>query len=104
MAKSMWTITFNYNKAVTQAAKLDDISRKIKRERNNLNDCKRLLSSVWKSDNSDAYMRKVMKVEDELAQIERELNNASSVVNTNARNTYNTEKRALEIASKQKKK
>ena len=102
MAKSMWTITFNYNKAVNQASKLDEISRKIKRERNNLNDCKRLLSSVWKSDNSDAYMRKVMKVEDELAQIERELNNASRVVNTNARNTYNTEKRALEIASKKK--
>jgi WXG100 family type VII secretion target len=97
--KTLTSIALDFNKAKTQASKLEEISRKVKQERNNLESAKKMISSSWKSDNSNAYLNKIAVVENELSNIEKNLNQIASTVRTIAQNTYNSEKKAITLAN-----
>lgn len=58
----------------------------------------RSISNNWKGENAEAYLRKGERVKDKMSGSARDLSRAAETVRTIARNTYNAEMRAWEIA------
>lgn len=103
MAKTMYSIALDFNKAKNQAAKLEQAANKISRQRTKLSDEKQKISRNWKSDSSGMYLRKLSVVESELASTEKKLRNSAATIRTIAGNTYNAEKTAITLANQRKK-
>lgn len=102
MAKTMYSIALDFNKAKNQATKLEQAANKINRQRARLLDEKQKISRNWKSDSSDTYLRKLSVVESELADTERKLRNTATAIRTVASNTYYAEKTAITLANQRK--
>ena len=101
MDKSKYTITLDYNKAIKQADELGSISAElINLAEKKYEQSIRKLSGSWKGDNAEAYISKAEQLKKQMLETARKLNNASEAVRTIAKNTYDTEMRALEIAEK----
>ena len=101
MAKSAYTIRMDYDKALQQADKLEKMAKELKRTAgSSLDQCLNSVNSAWKSDSSVRYIRKGRRLKEDIERQAGELEKAADVIRTIARNTYNAEMKALQIAQK----
>ena len=103
MAKTMYTIQMDFQKAKNQADKLERIAKDLNNVANNdMSGCMRDVSANWKGENAKVYVNKGYVVAENLRSAAAGLNQAAATVRTIAQNTYNAEKRALELAKQRK--
>ena len=99
MAKTLGMIRMEYNKAMKQAEKLDQIAADLKRVADQrFTPSLSQINKAWKSDASVKFIRKGNKLAREILARARELEKAAETVRTIAKNTYNAEMRARQIA------
>lgn len=99
MAQSLNEIRMNFRAAMAMADRLQELAGKV----HNLADERcygtlRNISNGWKGENADAYLRKGEKVKGKMSRTARDLNSAAATVRTIAKNTYDAEMRAWQIA------
>lgn len=100
MAKSIASITLNYNKAQTQAKNLESIASQVQNNISKLENCKSNIATAWKGNNASTYLRKVEVVINNLEKIEKNINKIATTVRTNSKRTYNAELEAVITANR----
>ena len=98
MMKNAYSIAINFNKANQQADKLVKIAGEILTEKNKVRESKRILQMNWKGESASSYMSKLTNLEEKLSGEAKKLQKAAKTIREIAQKTYNSEKRALEIA------
>lgn len=99
MAKSSYTIRMEFGTAEEQAKHLDEIARDLDRLADvTLGDTLSGIGNAWNSNNSVNYIKKGRKVQDELKNRSRELKNTASTIRSIAKNTYDAEMCAYNLA------
>ena len=97
--KTQAQIYMDYQNACSQAGSLEQIARNLDNVADGqMQSCLGQVSSHWKGHNSEAYVRKGRVVQDKIRNTAKDLRNAASAVRRMAKNTYDAEMRALEIA------
>lgn len=92
-------IQMDFQKAKDQADKLERIARDLNRVADNdMSGCMRDVSANWKGENAKLYVNKGYVVAENIRTIASGLMRAAATVRTIAQETYNAERRALEIA------
>lgn len=99
MAKTSFQIWMDYKNATNSANRLDEIANKIENASQrdlmgNLNQ----LASNWKSDSSNQYRKKGQNISNNLTSIAKNIRKTASTIRTMAKNTYDAEMQALQIA------
>ena len=99
MANSLNEIRMNFRVANAMAERLEALAK----EMNNLANERfygtlRSINSNWKGENAEAYMRRGETVKGKMQSTANDLRAAASTVRTIARNTYEAEMRAYNIA------
>lgn len=99
MAKSLYQINLDYNKALQQAAELEAIARELK----NLGDsefhsCLEQVAANWKGDNAQAYIKKGQRLKTQMLTSATELNNAAKTIRSIAKRTRQADRNAYFIA------
>lgn len=102
MAKNAYSIAINFNKANQQADKLAKIAEEILIEKNNVSESKRILQMNWKGESASSYMSKLIRLEEKLSGEAEKLQKAAKTIREIAQKTYNSERKALEIAKVRK--
>lgn len=103
MAKTLYSIQMDFQKAKNQADALDRMAGDIRRlADNDLSGCMRDVSANWKSENSSLYVSKGQTTAENLRSAAAGINKAASTVRTIAQNIYNAEKRAIDLAKQRK--
>lgn len=100
---SLSEIYFNYNQAIAQANKLDDIAKRLTNVAHQ--DMERILNeinSAWKSDNSPKYIQKGQKVEGDIGVTAGNIKNIASSIRTIAKRVLEAELEAWGIANERK--
>ena len=100
MAKTMYSISLNYNKTQQQARNLESVSAQLRSSISKLQSCKGNISSAWKGENATAYLKKLEMVANNLDKIEKNINKIASTVRANSKRTYDAEVNAFNIAKK----
>ena len=99
MAKTLGMIRMEYDKAMKQAEKLDQIAADLRRVADQrFTPSLSRINRAWKSDSSVKFVRKGNKLAEEIRTRAKEIEKAAKTVRTIARNTYNAEMRARQIA------
>ncbi len=99
MAQSLHTIEVNYTKALQQAQKLEEVARKIETlTEEQCQACFHELSSNWKGDNADAFLKKGKRWNNDLKKSAKNLKDTGAAIREIAQRAYEAEKRAYEIA------
>ena len=99
MAKSSFEIRMDYNRAVAQANSLEQIAEEMRNSaENDLRDCMLEIAGNWTGENARAYLQKVEKLSDSVRKTSERLKDTAEAIRKIARNTYNAEMRALELA------
>lgn len=94
-------IQMDFQKAKDQADKLERIARNLNCVADNdMSGCMRDVSANWKGENAKLYVNKGYVVAENIRTIASGLMRAAATVRTIAQETYNAERRALEIAKK----
>ena len=97
--KSIFTITMNYQRALAQAGALDRAAGNLRRiANNNVGGAKARIHSGWKGDNGDAAALKADTLQGKILASADSLSRTAETVRRVARNTYEAERRAWEIA------
>lgn len=100
MAKSMHSIEMNFARAVQQAQKLEEIAGKIEQlTEGSCQACLNELSSNWKGEGANAFLKKGNRLKDNMKESARNLKKTGSTIREIARRTYDAEKRAYQLAS-----
>lgn len=97
---SLAEIYFNYDKAIQQANKLDEIARKLRTASNS--DMDRILKNInaaWKSDSAPAYIKKGNKVGSDIVTSAKNLERIASTIRRIAQEIRDAELAAWEIAN-----
>ena len=85
------------------AKRLDEIARDINRAADStLGSALSGISMAWNSNSSSDYIKKGRKVQEELRKRARELSDTASAVRNIAKNTYDAEMRAYQLAKTRK--
>ena len=93
------TINFNYQKAMRQAAQLEDLANQLKRIANS--DVDSALDQVagsWKGDSANIFLQKGNKAKNDLIQSAKQLQNTANAIRSAARALRAAEIRAKQIA------
>lgn len=99
MAKSSYEIQADFGRAKEQANRLDEIARNINQTADNtLGNALSGISAAWNSNSSSDYIKKGRKVQEELRKRAKELSDTASIVRRVAKNTYDAEMRAYQLA------
>ncbi len=94
-----YEINFNYNKAMSQANELRDISKALKSlGDNSLEDCFANISRNWSGTNSENYVKKGRNVKTKITNSSQSITAAANAIETMAKRIYDAEMRALELA------
>ncbi len=94
-----YEIYFQYNSAVRQAQKLDEIARKLEKlSTDKMNSTLRSLKAAWQSDNSAQYYQKAGKAQEDVKETASQIRKIADGIRTTAEAVKNAELRALEIA------
>ncbi len=92
-------IEFDYSKALAQAEKLEDIAAEINNlSQSDLENSLQELRSGWEGEAFLLYMSKGERLREKISKTSRELNDAAKTIRRIAKNIYNAEMAALEIA------
>ena len=103
MIKSEYAIQMDFQKTVRQAEHLEDIAGKIDQvAKRDLESCMNSISRDWISDNSKKYCKKGREVASQLQTLANGIKNSAVTIKTIAKNTYNAEMRARELALERK--
>lgn len=100
---SLAEIYFNYDKAIRQAGKLEDVARRLRKAADSdmegiLND----VNAAWKSDSAPQYIKKGQKVEGDIRITAGNLTNIASAIRTIAKRVRDAELEAWRIAHARK--
>ena len=96
---SLNEIRMNFRVANAMADRLDELAGKMGSLANErYYGTLRSISNNWKGENAEAYLRKGEKVKDKMSHTAGDLRNAAQTVRTIAKNTYDAEMRAWQIA------
>lgn len=97
---SLNEIYFNYNKAISQAEELEEISKKMKNTANNtMEDILNDVHAAWKSDSTPMYIKKGQKVGSDIRTTATNLTNIAQTIRTIARRVRDAELEAWRIAN-----
>lgn len=103
MGKSAFEIRMDYDRAVRQANSLDQIARDMKNTANrDFQDCMSQISRSWTGTNSTAYVNKCRQLKTNMVSTADSLIKTAEAIRTIAKNTYNAEMQALEVARERK--
>lgn len=103
MEKSLYAIRMEFGKAQEQADRLDEIARDLKQTADStLGSALSQIRSSWNSSSSSDYLKKGYKVQEQLIKRVQELKNTASAIRKIAKNTYDAEMRAYNIAKTRK--
>ena len=101
MAKSEIQIRLDFEHAIRQANKLDEIAGKIQKiASNNLDECNKRIAGAWKGDSAVVFQKKGQQVANNLEKLAKEYKNTANAIRKIATNTYQAEQAALELAKK----
>lgn len=99
MAKTATVIRMEYNKAIQQAERLENLAAELRQLADDrFNNCLTEVNNAWKSDSSVKYLKKGRKLQGEIVKRARELEKTAAAVRQIAKNTYNAEMEAVRIA------
>ena len=94
-------IYFNYNQAINQARRLEDIARNVERLSNNdMNNTVSEIQTAWQSDSSRAYISKAQRVQGNIVKDAAKVRKVASTIRDTAERIKNAELAALEIAER----
>lgn len=97
-------IYFNYNRAMEQANRLDDISRQLdKQSDDKMEEILNNVRSAWESDNSAQYLRKGQKVQGDIKTTADNLRRIADTIRKIAKQIRDAELAAWRIANERKK-
>ena len=100
MAKTAYSISMNYHKAMRQADNLDKVADSVSSYSGKVNNCSVSIGNDWKGDNAAKYIRQLQQISGNLEQIQKNVTNISETVRRIAKRTYDSEMASLEIAKK----
>ena len=99
MAKTSYQIWVDFNNVNNQANRLDEIASKIETaSQKDLMGNMSQLASCWISDSSNAYRKKGQNISNNLTSVAKNLRNTASTIRQMAKNTYDAEMQALQLA------
>ncbi len=98
MAKTQYSIKMDYTNAKREVNQLKDLANKIERQKKKLLDSRNSLSKYWKSDSATAYLNKMLEKSEDLQAMANFLRQIADTAGTVAKNTYDADKRALDLA------
>ncbi len=97
--KTQAQIYMDYKNACNQADSLEQVARNLDDVAGKqMQDCLGQVQAHWKGDNSEAYVGKGRMLQGKIKNTAGELKKAAAAIRTIAKNTYDAEMRALEIA------
>lgn len=97
--KSEMTIRLEYNRAIKQAAELEEIAKGMKKlATNDLEGCLSSISSNWEGENSRAYIRKGKKIKGEIEASAANLTKIAGTIRSIAKRTRDADLRARMVA------
>lgn len=97
------SIEMDFRQAMTQAKKVDEIADRLSRVSDSqLNNIMQNLASGWKGENASAYLNKGFRLQNKISISSGELHNVASQIRRVAKQVYNAEMAALEIAMMRK--
>lgn len=103
MAKTLYSIQMDFQKAKNQASKLEKIARDLRRIADHeIPSCMKAVSQNWKGENARLYVNKGSVVGENLRRTANGVEQTASTIRTIAQNTYNAEKAALDLAKSRK--
>jgi uncharacterized protein YukE len=95
------SIEFDFNKAMKDADKVENIANELKRlATQKFDDTMQNLAVNWKGDNASRYLKKGEILGENMVKTANDLYNIAAEIRTVARRVYKTELAALEIAQK----
>lgn len=96
-------IYINYDKAMGQATRLDDIAKRLSNAADStMEDILGDVHAAWKSDSASAYLAKGEKVERDMRTTAKNLQNVAAAIRTIATRIRNAELEAWRIANERK--
>lgn len=96
-------IIFDYNQAINQAKKLEQLARNLEQlSDHKMNDTAGELKRAWQSDYSPQYYRKAAKVQEDIKETAVSVKKVAQGIRTTAEAVKRAELRALEIAKARK--
>ena len=99
MAKTEYQIKMDYNHAIKEADKLERIAKKMDQlMQKDFKNCMTRIATDWKGETSTKYRNKSNKVVRNVEALSKDLKITAQTVRKIARNTYQAEKHALELA------
>lgn len=99
-----YQIKANYNAANRTASELESIASSLVGVANsNLEATLSALRGAWSGENAERFLQKAYSVKNQILTTAKEIRSSASRLREAARNTYNSEMRALEIARQAKK-
>lgn len=103
MAKSLVVIQMEFRKAKEQADRLEQVARELTQlSCIQLDDTLSEINSAWKSDTSNAFIRKGRRMQEQLNIRANEIKRTAAAIRTIANNTYKAEMQAYQIATERK--
>lgn len=100
---SLAEIYFNYDKAIGQAARLEDVAKRLTNAADvTLEGILGDIHSAWKSDSTAAYLRKGEKVGEDMHVTAKNLQNIAQAIRTIAVRVRNAELEAWRLANERK--
>lgn len=92
-------IKLNYQQAIKQASRLEDIAGKLENlSSNKLSDTVGTLKQAWQSDSSSQYYNKMDKVQGDINTTAKQVRKIANSIRTTADAVRNSEMKAVEIA------
>lgn len=99
-----YQIKADYNAANRTASELESIASSLTSVANsNLEATLSTLRNAWNGENAERFLQKAYSVKNQILTTAKEIRSGASRLRESARNTYNSEMRALEIARQAKK-
>lgn len=103
MMKSSSEIRFDFQNAMGQAKKLDALADSMERRVvNKLDETSQSVHTAWKGDNASRYLGKTRELQRQIRQTVSDLRTTAGAIRRVARQIYEAEMRALEIARNRK--
>ena len=92
-------IKLNYNKAKQAANDLEEVADRLSRLANNtMDDAMQTVSTGWKGDNASSFLRKANVIQDEIADVAKEVLARATETKNAAKKIYDAEMANLKIA------
>ena len=100
---SLTEIYFDYNQAMAQAAKLDDIGQRLTNAANqNMEQVLKEINAAWKSDSSPRYIEKGRHVKDDMRETAARIREIAETIRKIAKRILDAELEAWRIANERK--